>query len=391
MKKTHYVIVGGGMTADSAVKGIREVDQVGSILMISSEKNPPYNRPPLSKALWKGKSIESIWRGNSQQNVEMRLNLTVTAINLDEKTVVDNQGQVYQYDKLLLATGGSPKKMPFGGGDVIYYRTLDDYEKLKRIAEPGKKIAVIGSGFIGSEIAAALATNDIDVSLFDTGAGVGWSIFPEKMVEFLNRYYASHNVNIFPNQKIVDIQKTGNVYIIRTAETKDYSFDVVVAGIGISPNIELADQAGLEINDGIVVDKYLRTSHPDVYAAGDVANFFNPLLKKRVRVEHADNANAMGGQAGRNIAGAQEPYDYLPLFYSDLFDLGYEAVGELNSRFQIVEDWQELFHKGVLYYLQGQHVKGVLLWNVWDKVDEARQVIGDASYVSEKDLVKRIV
>ena len=391
MEKAEYVIVGGGMTADSAVKGIREVDQDSSILMISSEKNPPYNRPPLSKALWKGKSIESIWRGNSLQNVDLQLNSTVTAINLDAKTVVNDQGQIYQYNKLLLATGGSPKKLPFGGEDVIYYRTLDDYEKLKKITAPGKKIAVIGSGFIGSEMAAALATNDIDVSLFDIGAGVGWSIFPEKMVEFLNGYYVSRNVNVFPNQKIVDIQKTGNVYIIRTAENNDYSFDVIVAGIGINPNIKLADQSGLEINDGIVVDKYLRTSHPDVYAAGDVANFYNPLLKKRVRVEHADNANIMGKQAGRNMTGADEPYDYLPLFYSDLFDLGYEAVGELNSQYQIVEDWQDPFQKGVLYYLQDQHVKGVLLWNVWDKVDEARQVIGDASRVSAKDLIKRII
>lgn len=390
MNKSKYLIVGGGMTADGAVNGIRELDHDGSIVMISSDTYPPYNRPPLSKALWKGKPVESIWRGTQDLNVDIRLARSVKTMNMREKTVQDDKGENFQYEKLLLATGSVTKRLPFECDEIIYYRTFDDYQKLKQLTESNKKIAVIGSGFIGSEIAAALAMQGHEVSIFEVGSGIGWNIFPERMVAFLNEYYDSQNVKVYPQQKIVEIKKTGDGYSLLNSEEKTYTFDIVVAGVGVTPALDLAQSGGLSIGDGIIVDKYLRTSHPEVYAAGDVANFYNPLLEKNIRVEHADNANAMGKQAGRNMAGGEEKYDYLPLFYSDLFDLGYEAVGELDSRSQIVEDWQEPFQKGVLYYLQDQRVRGVLLWNVWDKVDEARQVIAIPSPVSASALIGRL-
>jgi len=196
------------------------------------------------------------------------------------------------------------------------------------------------------------------------------------MVNFLNGYYQEKGVEVIPNVTVADIEAYDSVYRIKLTNGDHYDVDAVVAGIGIKPQVELAEAAGLSISDGIEVDKLLRTSSPDIFAAGDAANFYNPLLDQRIRVEHADNANAMGKQAGRNMVGAGEPYDYLPLFYSDLFELGYEAVGELRSDAQIVEDWQEKYQKGVLYYLKDQRVRGVLLWNVWDKVDDARELIG---------------
>jgi NADPH-dependent 2,4-dienoyl-CoA reductase/sulfur reductase-like enzyme len=391
MEKVNYLVVGGGMAADAAVKGIRELDPQGSILMISSDENPPYNRPPLSKALWKGKPVDSIWRQpTDDKNYHLILGWTITAIDADQKTVTDDQGLSYGYDKLLLATGGSPRKLPFEAQDVIYYRTFQDYRKLALLAEQKNRFAVIGSGFIGSEIAAALAMNQKEVMLFDIGSGIGWNIFPEKMVAFLNQYYQEKKVQVLANQKITVIQKNGDEYLVSTEDGGTLTCDGVVAGVGIAPNLALAESNGLNTGDGILVDEYLRTSSPDIFAAGDVANFHNPLLGKRIRVEHADNANAMGKQAGRNMADAQEPYDYLPLFYSDLFDLGYEAVGELDSRMKIIEDWQEPFQKGVLYYLDESRVRGVLLWNVWDQVDAARQVIGMPGPVKENELIGRI-
>ena len=166
--------------------------------------------------------------------------------------------------------------------------------------------------------------------------------------------------------------------------------DAVVAGIGIVPDVKLAEDINLEIENGIKVNEYLQTTRSDIYAAGDVANFYNPLLGKRIRVEHSDNAKAMGKQAGRNMAGANERYDYLPFFYSDLFDLGYEAVGHMDSRFEIVEDWEEKYKKGVLYYLKEDRVSGVILWNVWDKLDEARKIIGLPAPVKGSDLIGKI-
>jgi NADPH-dependent 2,4-dienoyl-CoA reductase/sulfur reductase-like enzyme len=210
------------------------------------------------------------------------------------------------------------------------------------------------------------------------------------MVKFLNDYYQEKAVSVFPGAKIEDIAETSSGYSIRLQNGDSYDTEVVVAGIGIQPNVKLAEQSRLRVTNGIEVDQFLNTSEKDIFAAGDVSNFYNPLLNKRIRVEHADNADMMGKQAGRNIAGAGESYDYLPFFYSDLFDLGYEAVGELDSRSQIVEDWQEKYQKGVLYYLNGGRVTGVLLWNEWDKVDAAREVIGLPGPVEPKTLIERI-
>ena len=166
--------------------------------------------------------------------------------------------------------------------------------------------------------------------------------------------------------------------------------DGVVAGLGIQPNVALAEQAGLAVEDGILVDEHLRTSQEAIYAAGDVANFPNPALGRRLRVEHEDNANTMGAAAGRNMAGAARPYTHLPFFYSDLFDLGYEAVGDLDARLETVADWKEPYREGVVYYLGDGRVRGVLLWNVWEQVDAARRLIAEPGPFRAQDLRGRL-
>lgn len=390
MDKYQYIIIGGGMTADAALDGIRDLDPENKILMISSDGVPPYNRPPLSKGLWKGKDPSSIWRNTQEKKVDLKLNALVTRIDPANEVVELSSGEKIGYDRLLIATGGAPSKLPFGGDKVIYYRNFDDYQKLRALSEEKTKFSVIGSGFIGSEIAAALAMQGCDVSLFDIGPGIGWNIFPEHMVNFLNEYYLEKGVKVFPGARIEGITESTSGYQIRLENGELHDTEAVVAGIGIQPNVKLAEQAELKVSNGIEIDQMLRTTNQDIFAAGDVANFFNPLLNKRIRVEHEDNANSMGKQAGRNMAGAGESYDYLPFFYSDLFDLGYEAVGELDSHGQIIEDWQEKYQKGVLYYLKDRRVTGVLLWNVWDKVDEARGVIAMKGPIEPKELIGRI-
>lgn len=163
-----------------------------------------------------------------------------------------------------------------------------------------------------------------------------------------------------------------------------------MAGIGIQPDVELARQAGLAVDNGIIVDEFLRTSHPSIYAAGDVAAFVNPAIGNRIRVEHEDNALTMGRAAGRAMAGQAEPYDHLPFFYSDLFELGYEAVGEVDARLETVADWIEPFRQGVVYYLRGQRVRGVLLWNVWGQVEAARRLIAMPGPFRPADLKGRL-
>ena len=390
MKNYRYLIIGGGMSADAAVEGIRELDPEGTILVISSEPDPPYKRPPLSKSLWKKTLLEKIWLDTAGKKADVLLNQRVTKIDKDEKLITTEAGNEFHYDKLLLATGGKRRKLPFGEDAILYYRTLEDFKKLHEMSDSKKRFGVIGSGFIGSEIAAALAMNGKEVVLFDIGPGIGWNVFPDEMTEYLNEYYHQKGVEIVTNVKVTNAEKTGDHYKLSLNSGQSYEFDGIVAGVGIMPDTELAEALDLKVDNGIHVNEFLQTTDPDIYAAGDVANFYNSLLGRRIRVEHADNATQMGKAAGRNMAGANEKYDYLPFFYSDLFDLGYEAVGLLDARCELVEDWQQKFEKGVLYYLEDNRVRGVLLWNVWDKVDQARQVIGMPAPVNKDMLIGKI-
>jgi NADPH-dependent 2,4-dienoyl-CoA reductase/sulfur reductase-like enzyme len=215
-------------------------------------------------------------------------------------------------------------------------------------------------------------------------------MFPPNLAQYVTDYYRHKGVDLLARDKVTGMEARGDGLILHTQGGRDCAARGVVAGLGIRPNVELAQAAGLPVDNGIVVDELLNAGHPDVYAAGDVASFFNPALGSRLRVEHEDNANSMGRAAGRSMAGRREPYDYLPYFYSDLFELGYEAIGELDSRLEMVEDWQDPFKKGVVYYLRDGRVRGVLLWNVWDQVKAARRLIAERGPFRPKDLRGRL-
>jgi 3-phenylpropionate/trans-cinnamate dioxygenase ferredoxin reductase subunit len=370
-----YLIIGGGMTADAAVQGIREIDSSGSIGLISMEADPPYDRPPLTKGLWKDKPIESIWRSAAKQNAQLHLGRTVKSLDVKQKRAIDDQGTVYSFEKLLLATGGEPRLLAFGGDKIIYYRTAADYRKLHALTEKVKRFIVIGGGFIGSEIAAALAMNGKKVTLVFPGPSIGNRIYPPNLSKFLNSYYAEKGVTVAPGETAIGLEERNSEVILKAKGGREFAADGVIAGLGIEPSTGLASSAGLKVENGIIVDAFLQTSAPDVFAAGDVAAFHNPALDQRLRVEHEDNANTMGKLAGRNMVGQRERYDHLPFFYSDLFDLSYEAVGELDSRLETVADWKTENREGVIYYLREGRVRGVLLWNTWGQVDAAREII----------------
>jgi len=390
MNRSKYLIVGGGMTADAAVRGIRKIDADGSIAMICDERDPPYNRPPLSKSLWKDKPFESIWRKTGDLNVDLQLGRRVVALDAAKKTATDDAGNLYSYEKLLLATGGSVRRLPDAGESVIYFRTAGDYRKLRGLSEHGSDFVVIGGGFIGSEIAAALAMNGKRVTMIFPSNGIGSRVYPQPLAAFLNSYYREKGVTLLASETVRSVRMICSKMIVITGNGREITADGVVAGLGIQPNTELAEQAGLKVENGIVVDELLRTSDPDIYAAGDVANFYSAVLDKRMRVEHEDNANVMGEMAGRNMAGQSEVYHHQPYFYSDLFDLGYEAVGELDSGLDIVEDWKETFRKGVVYYLRDGRVRGVLLWNTWGQVAAATQLIAEKTQHTRTTLLGRI-
>jgi 3-phenylpropionate/trans-cinnamate dioxygenase ferredoxin reductase subunit len=389
MPKYRYLIIGGGMTAAAAVDGICEIDSSATIGVVSSESDPPYNRPPLSKGLWKGEPMEKIWR-HAATRAELHLGRRVTRIAPASKQIIDEKGDLFEYEVLLLATGGQPRRLPFSSDEVIYYRTLADYRQLQKMTQEGERFAVIGAGFIGSEIAAALTMNGKKVTMIFPGEYVSSRMFPAELAQFVSNYYKEKGVELIPDEKVVAATKRNKQHVLKTGSGREIIVDGIVAGIGIEPNVDLAKKAELKVGDGVHVNEYLQTSALDIYAAGDVAAFYNPALGKRIRVEHEDNANSMGRIAGHNMAGANEPYHHLPFFYSDLFELGYEAVGDLDSRLETFADWRQPNKEGVIYYFKDGRVRGVLLWNVWEQVEAARKFIAAPGPFSPENLKGRL-
>ncbi len=395
MAHFRYLIVGGGVTADAAARGIRDVDPDGSIGIVGAEPDPPYDRPRLSKGLWTGDPPESIPRQGETPGVTLHLGRTVTAVSPWSKCIADDRRTVYGFDKLLLATGGTPRRLPAANERVIHLRNLNDYRRLAASAGEGRRYAVVGGGFIGSEIAAALAIKGKEVVIVFPGEGICSHIFPRGLSLHLNDYYRQKGVEVLPGETFQEAGMRGGRLVLSTRNVKSFGareipVDGIVAGIGIVPNDALARSAGLGVANGIVVDERLRTNSRDIYAAGDAANFYSPLLGMRIRVEHEDNARAMGRLAGRAMAGQPEPYRHLPSFSSVLFDVAYEAVGEVDTRLQTIADWEEPFRKGVVYYMRGGRVRGVLLWNVRDQVDSARRLIAERGPFGPLDLAGRL-
>lgn len=385
-----YLIVGGGMTADAAAHALHDADPAGTMGLISAEPHPPYDRPPLSKALWKGEPEDKIWRKTTETAAVLHLERRVTAIDPRGHRATDHRGETYRFQKLLLATGGAPRRLPLQTDQIIYFRTLDDYRRLRALAAHDVRFAVMGGGFIGSEVAAALRMQGRDVTMLVPETGVGARVFPAELAGFLVGYYREKGVTMRMGEGLAALDQRAGSCIVRTTTGGNLTAEVVVAGLGIVPGVELAEQAGLPVDNGVVVNAFCQTSHPDVYAAGDVANFENPALGGRLRVEHEDNANTMGRTAGLNMAGRATPYDHLPFFYSDLFELGYEAVGDVDARLEAVADWKEPFREGVVYYMKDGRVRGVLLWNTWGQVDHARALIAEPGPFRPSDLKGRL-
>jgi 3-phenylpropionate/trans-cinnamate dioxygenase ferredoxin reductase component len=398
-EKFTYIIAGGGLAGASAVKGIREVDPDGPILLVGRERHLPYHRPPLSKKLWSGNtSVNEVFIEDQsfydKKGVELVLGNQASVLDANRKSVTLATGKSYRFDKLLLATGGTPRVLDIPGGElegIYYYRYLDHFQELRAEATRGRSVLVIGGGFIGSEMAAALNVNGLDVTMIFPESYLVQRIFPVGLGQALQSRYRERGVRILPNDVPAAIRQQGSRFMTRTRNGEDLQSDLVLAGIGIHPSVELGKQIGLKIDDGIIVNEYLQTSHPDIYAAGDNARFPYTALGRLERIEHWDNAKHQGLLAGRNMAGHPQEYTYLPYFFSDLFEFGYEAVGRINSELETHADWEEENVTGVIYYLEDGQVQGVVACNIWKKLDQAREIIRQKQETSPPELSGMIV
>jgi len=370
-----YVIVGGGLTGASAVEGIRELDKTGSILLAGEENHLPYDRPPLSKKLWFGKmNVDEIFLHDREfydtHAVTLALGTKMAQLDPVKKTVTNTDGGTFGYGKLLLATGCKVRTLTIPGGDldgICYFRSLDDYLRTRGVAAEGKSAVVVGGGFIGSELVAALNINKLNVTMIFPGTLLCDRVLPDYLGRAVQRRYLEKGVRVLASDKPVSFSKNGAKFITRTEKGEEIESDLVIVGVGVIPEMELAKNGGLEVGNGIVVNEYLETSRLDIYAAGDNAFFPYQALGQSMRMEHWDNALNQGKWAGRNMAGAHEPFTYQPYFFSDLFEFGYEATGEVDSKMETYADWRKENDTGVIYYLRDGKVRGVMMCNVWDK------------------------
>lgn len=391
-----HVIVGGGMVADAAARGIRERDADATIAIISDDIDEPYTRPALSKKLWTDPDFtwDDVPLGTADDTgAVVVLRTRVTALRPDAHELDTDAGDTYSYGTVLIATGGTPVALPIEGGGasdrVLTFRTAEDYRRLRALAAQADRIAVVGGGYIGSELAAALVQQGVDTVLVHSTPALGADVFPADLADHFAGMFRDAGVELVGGHEVVG-GVAGDAGVRLDLEGgASVVADAVVSGLGIEVHTDLAESAGIATGDGIVVDAHLRTDRAGVFAAGDVAEYPDRILGRR-RVEHVDNAEQMGRQAGRNLAGAGEEYTHTPYYYSVVFGTRYEAVGTLDGSLETVEDWVEPLERGVVYYLDDDRVVGVLLWNIDDRTDAARAVLAEDGPVDRDALIGRI-
>ncbi len=344
MKTTKYLLIGGGLASGQAAKKIRERDPNGSITIAGEEPYVPYDRPPLSKEFLRGeKSKDALFFDPpdffQERNMDLVLGNPVKSLVPAQKRVELASGDTISFEKALIATGGRPIRLRLPGTDldgVFYLRTVDDSIRIAAEAAPGKRVVIIGAGFIGLEVAATLAQRGVHVTVVETMAHI-WARFADATIAgFFQSYCAEKGIVFRTSEQVTEIRGTGRASAVVTKSGTELPCDFVCIGVGILPNVELARDAGLAVDNGIVVNELLQTSHPDIYAAGDVANYIDPIFQKRRRVEHWGHAEYTGQLAGQNMSGGHDAYDLVTYVWSDLFDLHLEFAGDESERDRVV-------------------------------------------------------
>jgi 3-phenylpropionate/trans-cinnamate dioxygenase ferredoxin reductase component len=384
---TSYVIVGASLAGAKAAETLRAEGFTEPVVLIGAEDELPYERPPLSKDYLQGKAARDTIYVHPRQwyadnKVDLRVGVTATGIDRAARAVTLADGGRVEYGRLLLTTGSAPRRLPVEGADldgVLYLRSVGDSDRLRAAFTGGARVAVIGAGWIGLEAAAAARQAGADVTVLETAELPLLRVLGREAAEVFAGLHREHGVDLRFGVQVAEITGAGGrASGVRLADGSTVAADAVVVGIGIAPNVQLAQAAGLEVDNGVRVDAALRSSDPDIYAAGDVASAFHPLLARHIRLEHWANALNQGPAAARAMLGQDIAYDRVPYFYTDQYDLGMEYSGyvEPDGYDRVVFRGDVAGREFIEFWLDGSsRVLAGMNVNVWDVTESIQALV----------------
>jgi NADPH-dependent 2,4-dienoyl-CoA reductase/sulfur reductase-like enzyme len=382
MPSSKYVILGGGMVAGYAAKELVERGMKGGELtIVSADTAAPYERPPLSKGFLAGKETKESIRINQESfyrehEIKVKLRCVATGIDSRDRILRLRSGEELGFDKLIVATGARATRLDVPGADLagIYYlRSMDDSENIRTHAASARRALVIGGGFIGMETASVLAQKGIATTMLLREDRIWKQFFTPAMSQFFENYYKARGVEFLKETSLATLRGAGAVKSAKTAGGQTIECDMVVAGIGVVPVTEALANSGIELQNGVMVNEYLETNQPHIYAAGDVANYKDTLYGKRRRVEHWDNAVSQGQYCARTLTGERTPFVHVPYFFSDVFDLSYEFWGDTSGADEVVERGDLSSNSFSVWWLQGKQLAAAFTMNRPDEEREAAQ------------------
>jgi 3-phenylpropionate/trans-cinnamate dioxygenase ferredoxin reductase subunit len=395
--KPSFVIVGGGMAGAIAAETLREEGFDGKITLLGQEPNAPYERPPLSKDYLQGKAArDSIFvhpePWYAEHAVELSLDSAVTSLEPASRTVTTAAGERLSYDKLLLATGSKPRRLDVPGADldgVYYLRNVEDSERIKIEFARAKRVVIIGAGWIGLETAAAARAAGLDVTLLVSGDLPLQHVLGPEAAPIFDELHRSHGVDLRYRTTAVELTgRHGAATGVRLSDSTKIDADMIIVGVGVAPRTELAAEAGLKIDNGIVVDEHLRTTDPDIFAAGDIAQTYSPRLGRHIRVEHWANARRQGAVAAKAMLG-QDAFDVRPsYFFTDQYDLSMEYTGDIGPAGYDRVIFRRYADSGqmIVFWLYEQRILAGMNINIWDVADDIERLIQSARPVNADDL-----
>jgi 3-phenylpropionate/trans-cinnamate dioxygenase ferredoxin reductase subunit len=383
MSTQTFAIVGASLAGAKAAEALRQRGFEGRLVLIGAEAERPYERPPLSKDYLRGESArekayvhpEDFY---AQHEIDLMTGAAVTAIDPDRATIRLDGGRELGYDKLLLATGAEPRRIPVPGAElegIHYLRTMADADVLRERLNAGRRVAVVGAGWIGSEFAASARQRGLEVDLIDPLPLPNQRVFGPELGAFYRDVHAQHGVELLLGQGVEAFEGDGSVQRVRTSGGEPVECDFAVVGIGVVPREQLARDAQLEVSNGVVVSDRLESSVPGVFAAGDVANAWHPFFNQRIRVEHWANALNQGPVAAQAMLGEPVSYDRIPYFFSDQYDVGMEYSGYAPAWDQVVFRGDPAGGEFVAFWLHEQQVVAGMNVNVWDVNEHVQALI----------------